>query len=77
MRRLTPLASFSASALRLAPPMTMAKVWLWCSHSSLATPKIWRASSRVGETTIAPVPAKCERVGQVELLMSCRSSGEN
>lgn len=58
MRRLTPLASFSASAFLFAPPMTIANVWLWCSHSSLATPKIWSASSRVGETTIAPVPAR-------------------
>mmetsp|Transcript_4279 Transcript_4279/g.9393 ORF Transcript_4279/g.9393 Transcript_4279/m.9393 type:complete len:315 (-) Transcript_4279:82-1026(-) len=52
----TPFASLSASARRLAPPMTRPNVCRCEAHSSESTPKIWSASSRVGEMVIAPVP---------------------
>lgn len=58
MMRLTPLASLSASARRFAPPMTMPYVWLWCLSRSRATLKICSASSRVGLTTMTPVPLR-------------------
>jgi len=56
MRRLTSFASFSASAWRFAPQMTMPYVCEWRAMSSRATPNIWRASSLVGDITITPVP---------------------
>ena len=37
----TPFASLSASARRLAPPMTKPYVCLCLAHSSVSTPKIW------------------------------------
>ena len=55
--KLTPLESFSASALLLAPPMTTPYVCEWWAISSRATPKICRANSRVGEIIMTPVPA--------------------
>ena len=59
---ISPLSSLSASALRLAPPMTSPCVCGYCAFSmiSLRTPYICRDSSLVGEITIAPVP--CLRV---------------
>lgn len=57
MSRLTPLVNLSASALRLAPPMTMPNVCWWYFKRSFATPKICKANSRVGDTIITPVPA--------------------
>lgn len=60
--RLTPFPSLSTSALLLAPPITIPNVCEWCAMRSLATPKICRASSRVGEMIIIPVPVNARRV---------------
>ena len=57
---LTPLQSFSASVLRLAPPITIPNVWWWYLSSSLATPYVCSESSLIGEITITPVPAYTE-----------------
>jgi hypothetical protein len=54
--RLTPFPSLSTSALLFAPPITIPNVCEWCAMRSLATPKICRASSRVGEMMMIPVP---------------------
>ena len=56
IKMFTPLHNFSASVLRLAPPITIPSVWWWYLSSSLATPYVCSDSSLVGEIPTTPVP---------------------
>lgn len=71
--RLTPFCSLSTSALLFAPPITIPNVCEWCDMSSFATPKIWRASSRVGDTMTIPVPIYTSTISKVAHIERCKS----
>eukprot|EP01139_Manchomonas_bermudensis_P000893 Amastigsp_a1050_42.p6 type:complete len:112 gc:universal Amastigsp_a1050_42:1223-1558(+) len=71
MTRLTPFCSFSCSTRLFAPPMMSPTVCECPLSSSVATLRIWIASSRVGVITSATVPLR----GLIESLCISSTAG--